>query len=332
LQVLNLSDPGVLEEASFLDAVKENRSVMTVIVGKLVVERLPESQLCQLLECIGEMESLEAIEVNWSELQHTHEQKRLHGRSLCRFLHSAKRLKTLVLWPFLLFSSKEEIESVADALRGHATLQQVAWMNILLTLHMTIDPILHAFASIPHLNTLQLAAGCRIQQGSQLNVLHNFDFASRLTSLALRNFGLTDEHCILLAQTLTQQPGTLKVLDLRFNSIEQCGFESLDTMLKDNFVIEWLETDKMPNQLLDQVNFALLLNRAGRFRLLKEPRVTVLDAIEVFLRTENNLDAIYVLLRQSPFVCNVTDKHKELVPAGEMSLKCATERKYKAQD
>jgi hypothetical protein len=315
---LILNEPSVIHCSpgfdEFVAALKANVSVHTVVVGGLVVQMTPEDKLCQLLEGLGHLKGLERLEV---ALPHINASARLRAASLTRFLSLAKNLTTLVIWPFLLFSSVQDIQDVADAIRG-MSLKQVAWMNLLLS--QSFDPILESLASLKHLESLNLAAGCQIVAQPPIgpDALVGL-IGNSLTSLSLRNFKLTDEHALLLATRLLQQP-KLKFLDLGSNAIGPEGLRSLHDMLEENYVLEWIETDLTTQSqkigmykktfqtstidLVEEMKFLLLLNRAGRRILKNKAGTTKGECLDVLSRTEDDVDAIYYLLRQHPFVCS----------------------------
>jgi len=295
----------------FVSALRGNTTVHTVMVSQLVVQTTEETKLCSLLEGLGGLENLEEVEF---AIPHINTQKRFTGHSLNQFLRAARHLKTLVLWPFILFANAEEIALVAEALREHPSLRSIVWMNFLLGSGsdnaLSIDPILYSLASAPKLHTLHLSTGFRVQGHiqpiSEAALCNLLETSASLQALALRNFGLTNKHCIAMARLLTEYRNTskIKILDLRSNSIGSQGYESLVAMLKDNFLVELIETDARSGDLLKQINFYLFVNRAGRFTLLKDPHATRDQCVEVFINCRDNVDASFYLLRRNPSVCD----------------------------
>jgi Leucine-rich repeat (LRR) protein len=321
----------------FLNAVRLNRSVETVIVGEQVVQMTSQDNLNELLEALGHLQTLKILEIS---LPHILEQKKLSGASLAHFLQHASQLETLVLWPFLLFANQGELEETAQALHGHRSLKTMALMHILLRhenpstgatgpgadddsaqRHQTflrMDSLLDSLATIPHLETLHLAAGCRVNPQPGVDHPISVDILAKLLStsaslknLSLRNFGLTDDHCQRLIACMVNDSSKLEYLDVRFNSITVKGFRAFFDMLRcHNYVMKYLETSlEEISDLYDEIQFYLLLNRAGRFTFFKSETATKADCVDVLGRTEDNIDAIYYFLRRNPSLCENRSVH-----------------------
>lgn len=313
----------------FLNAVRLNRSVETVIVGEQVVQMTSQENLNELLATLGHLQTLKTLEIS---LPYILEQKKLSGASLAHFLQHASQLEILVIWPFLLFANQEELEETAQALQGHRSLKTMALMHILLRhensstgatgdgdataqRHQTflrMDSLLDSLTTMPHLETLQLAAGCRVNPPPgvdhpiSLDILANLlSTSASLKNLSLRNFGLTDDHCQRLIDCMVNDSSKLEYLDVRFNSITMKGFRAFFDMLRcHNYVIKYLETSlEEISDLYDEIQFYLLLNRAGRFTFFKSETATKADCVDVLGRTEDNIDAIYYFLRRNPSLC-----------------------------
>lgn len=323
---LTLTEPrDVLRSPSFDDflvSLQNNTSVRTFYVAELVVQMMSEEQLCRLVQAMGLMPSLEAVEI---AIPFVNERKCISAVALSHLLQS-QSLKTVMLWPNVLFSNQEELDLVSDTLRGHESLTRLHFMNLLLastnfregnearTTTISMDPFLEVLMTVPNLDMVQLSAGVRVSSGSQSPLspqsLRRFlQGASRLESLALRNLGLTNDHCHQIVEFLQQhnEPTSqraIKFLDVRFNSINEPGFRALRDVLQCNYTLEWLETDLVEKIVLKEMEFLLLLNRAGRYIMLKDANATRDQCVQVLSRTEDNLDALFFLLRSAPAVCD----------------------------
>lgn len=298
---------------AFCAAMVGNTSVKRVFVGEMVVQMTTEEQLNQLLEAVGQLTRLQALEVS---LPHVNEHKRLTGHTLRRLL-DAPCLETLVLWPFVRLDTQQEVDLTAAVVRDKRTLTQLVLYNILLSANndapVVLDPLLESLATVPHLDVLQLSAGLRVvvrqgqPQSSPIGVDslgHLVESAPQLSSLAVRNFGLTNQHCIRLASSMTGHAGP-KLLDVRFNAVSDAGFAAFRAMMEKNYRLEWLETDLLDAAMLKEINFLLLLNRAGRYTFLKDTEATRDQCVEVLAGTEEDLDATYFLLRSQPAICDL---------------------------
>lgn len=90
---------------------------------------------------------------------------------------------------------------------------------------------------------------------------------------------------------------------MRFNEITSVGWTTLHRMLEEIYCLHWLDCDlEEGHPLRTDWEFVLLLNRAGRYTLLKNSAATRDERIQVFARTEGCLDAVFVLLRSCPIV------------------------------
>lgn len=290
----------------FLEALHGNASVRTVYVGELIVQTTTEEQLNLLLSAIAHVETLEALEV---AMPHVNEQKKISAATLATLLRQARNLKTVVIWPFVQLT-QEGITTIAEVLRDNTHLETLALMNVLLPAGQaaaSLDPILNSVATLSKLETLQLSAGLRVQSESHpigVDALANLVENGNLKFLALRNFGLEDAHGQRLADTLTHHHGNIKNLDVSSNSMTKDGYKAFRDMLDGNYNIESLETDMVDAKMQREMNFLLLLNRAGRYILFKDASATTEQCIEVFSKTEDDLDATYYLLRSHPNLCD----------------------------
>ena len=320
LQALDLDEPRLVHASpsfvEFLGALGLNSTVKSVKVRPLLVQVTSEEQLNQLLGALGRMATLEELEVS---LPHINDRRRFRGDSLNRFFRTAMKIRTLALWPFVLFT-QESISDLSVSLRDHVSLQNLMLLNILFAAanvdsvtpdsssSTSLDPFLDCLATLPNLEHVQLSAGVRITQAqhSPISVHALDDFVGRaaaLVTLAVRNLGLGDVHCSRLAEKALQRHRNLKALDLRFNEITSVGWTTLHRMLEEIYCLHWLDCDlEEGHPLRTDWEFVLLLNRAGRYTLLKNSAATRDERIQVFARTEGCLDAVFVLLRSCPIV------------------------------
>jgi hypothetical protein len=304
----------------FVEAMSGNITVKVVFVGELVVQTLEEDKLCTLLEKLGCLTALENLEI---ALPHLGAKKRITASSVVRFLGRAKALKTFVLWPFLRIDSGEDAKLIACVLKDHLNLLHFGFMHLVMSggsRGIVIDPILRSLATVPKLETLQISAAFSMQEGRQAvreeSSLTNLLMPScALKYFALRNLNLGDSHCTAIANMLSKYGSvcSLKLLDLRFNSITEKGFTALLATLQENYILEWLETDCRNKNWLEKISFALALNRAGRFALLRDPSTSRQEMMGVFEKCCDNLNVSYHLLRHNPSIC---DRGKDKVENG----------------
>ena len=300
----------------FLSAVRVNASVKTVSLRELTVQALSQEQLNELLQALSHIETLEALEV---AIPHVNHDAKVTSDTLLQLFRRSSNLKTLFLWPFVTVDGQGAIDALSEAVLQCSKMKQLALLNILLTdddENLSFDPLLASLSNLPELDVLQIAAGLQANARCPIGetALANLVRSSSLNGLAVRNLGLNDRHCAILAEFLEQsssdsEPETrpLQVLDLRFNAISGDGYHVLRQALENNFSLHWLETDLANKEMQLEIDFLLLLNRAGRFTYLKDPTATRREKIDVFSRTEDSLDAIYFLLTRNPTICGVPD-------------------------
>lgn len=295
---------------AFLEALKKNSTVKNVVVGELVVQVTEESKLCRLLEGLGNLKNLEQVEFT---LPHLNVRKRLSAASLGSFLNNAKKLRTLVLWPFIFLETRSDVDIISNALRSHPSLRDLSFLNVLLgpiANEVHLDPMLESLSTAPNLLNLQISAGFRVQENfhpvQKASSLQKLLESSRsLNSFALRNIALTDDDCHAMAQTLAEHKHTthLKYLDLRHNKIGPAGYVALWNCLKDNYRLEYVEIDSDDKELLTKINFFLRINRAGRYAFLKDAMASRSQRVEILIEARRDIDVTFYLLRQNPLVC-----------------------------
>jgi hypothetical protein len=332
---LDLVEPAVIHCSPsfdvFLEALIDNYTVKTVHVGELLVRCTQEEILGTLLEGLGALQGLQALEVAQPVINAP---SRIMGEALSTFLRRAKNLQMLVVWSFVFLNNDESVQLVADAVRDHPSLQTVALMHLLLGNHQeqndndndnvhvttltTIDPLLYSIATVTSLTTLHLVSGIRVvsQDNSQILSAESLSSFLRqggrlLHTLVLRNWGMTDEHCRVLAEALlstTQEDTTcttvLRIMDLRFNLFTATGYQVLADMMKDNTSLECLEIDITNDSKLQrqEIEFHLALNRAGRGVFFKD-QATKGERVDCLIRANEDLDVLYYLLSRNPSVC-----------------------------
>jgi hypothetical protein len=71
----------------FIESLKGNESVKTVLIGWIVVQMTEEAKMCRLLEALRDLQSLQAVEFS---LPHENALKRITGQSLATFFESSK--------------------------------------------------------------------------------------------------------------------------------------------------------------------------------------------------------------------------------------------------
>lgn len=294
-----------------VESFRDNSYVRTVVVGELAVQVMEEEELSELLVSLGGIRTLEQVEV---AQPHINAAKSLSAACVASLIQRARNLKTLVLWPYVKIESTEEMHVVAEALNSHPNLSQLSFMNLLLGRSddsICIDPILSSLVTINSLANVQISAGFRIQADRQ--VIRDESLLADLVRpgspvkyLALRNLGLVDRHCIAMCDLLTElsDETKLKLLDVRFNDFTLESYPRLEQMLNENFVLEWLETDYEEKDWLERVTFSLKLNRAGRYTLLRNLKMSREDGVEVLIKSKDNLNTTYHLLRRHPSMCD----------------------------
>jgi hypothetical protein len=325
----------------FLESLQENTSVQYIFVGEAIVEKTSEEQLNQLLTAMGQgLRGLKALEVTLpSRRSLRRSSSRWKGASLARFLQGSSQLESLVVWNYLFLETQQDIRNVAHAVREHPTLQQLAWMHVMLREGdadnpLNLDEILRSLATAPNLRTLQLAGAFARSPTSNNNqskpptamrdeesvLQHLLVHSPCLESLSLRNLGLTDVDGLSVVHALATPPtkNQLKVLDLRYNrGVTRQTYDALLAALRNNRILalqsvvldddDFYKRFKMGfrQESLAELMFYTKLNRYGRGVLLDAAGAERGDCIEVLVHARDSLDALYHLLRCKPsaFIC-----------------------------
>ncbi|KAL7577821.1 hypothetical protein ACA910_010571 [Epithemia clementina (nom. ined.)] len=163
-----------------------NTCITGVRIGERVVQDLSDLELCRLLECVGCFACLEHLEVSVWERE-LNRRKRIPASTLAKFLQSARNLKSIIMWPFLLIERMSDLALLNESLYRHPTLQSLHLLNILAlsaadantttgdadhvgrapSNSICLSSLIITLATVPNLKHLQLAPGflLRPQQG-----------------------------------------------------------------------------------------------------------------------------------------------------------------------
>ena len=293
----------------FIQALHGNEFITMVKVGGEVLCFTEVNHLDILFDALGTLPNLESLEFN---TPHNYLETRVSAIGLAGCLRAAQNLKIVVIWPYIRFSQETDVDTLKMAVRNHPSLQHLILPNVLLGYENTthsLDPLVDIMVTIPKLQCFHIAAGlrsrgCWVSEGSLMRMLQNCD---GLENVALRNLGLDDEHAKSIARLLSDQADTspILVLDLRYNAIKEDGHKALAAMVKTNLRILNVCIDAECGRYIEELEFNLKLNRAGRYLFMKDPNATKGMKVNKLIESCNDPTVTFHLLLCQPSLCDI---------------------------
>jgi hypothetical protein len=262
-------------------------------------------------------------------------------RRLLQSVRYMDNLEDLGLFGKMSLDNIHDVQVIAKAISGHPVLREVKLLDFIIYAadHVDSAPLLEslltAASSIDNLEAFQLRCMASYKHWSRSymtsQVLIPVCQSTRLQRLALSNVGLRDEHFLTIAQEVGDNTNTaLEELILNDNQNSDIGVEAIAQLLGRNKTISRLEAhsvnrlgestceltlhrlDKnhvikylrvnVPYTYRTEIDFYLLLNRAGRKSLL-DPDVVPAQAVNVLAAANGNVSVLMHLLRESPSLC-----------------------------
>ena len=313
---VKIREPWVLYDGRYfqwlIEGLENNTHIKSFGLSHRVVERALPVLLKRLLEALGRVSSLEAV--NFSPPKAT-TIAAISSTTLAAFVNRTTRLKSLLLFTETTIESTEAAQRLADALENHSGLKQLGLMNLVFgneAGRTYIDPILDALPSIPTLEEIHVAAMCFTQQHlcpieRPQSIGNVIAACPKLRCIALRNLGLTDEHCEAMTSAL--QASEVTNVDIRYNAIGQAGVEGFLRLARDVGLLEYVDMDFNDPDLEKAMDVELRLNRVdprGRLRALGSNLEA--QSIESIARASDDTDALFRLLKMNPS-CIEYEKH-----------------------
>lgn len=297
-----LSNPNLTE---FLSALSTTTVVKNLSVSGLVVQMTNEDQLNSLVSACSSVSSLQYLQINAPNLNGS---VRILGSCLAECIQGSTSLKKVAVFPFVLLNNEDRIRALARAVREHPTLEELHITNGLFGSipEGALDPLLDSLAIAPQLNCIHFSTNFRqnrdwISREAFADLLRH---ANGLKVLALRNFGLNDNHCRILVDHL-QRTSSLRHLDLRYNSVSSEGYRALEEVVRTtNLEITSIDLDARGGDILKSMEFYLALNRAGR-RLFLGHRGSRAEQVEALIRKNDQPKLTFYLIRHcNPLICD----------------------------
>lgn len=277
-----------------------------------------------------------------------------HAKNLFQTLSRMVVLEEMRIYGNMSLDNVLDVQVIANAIANHPRLRIVEFRDFVVYANdhkgskPLLEPLINAVATLKHLESLQLKcfacykswrrAFCSSQALKPLCRTHG------VVRLDLCGIGLRDEHF----RTLTEEIGsndTTRISELLLNGNENTdvGLCDIAGLLQRNGTIERLEAHSMrrpnestcakilqaleknyvlrhfliniPHNFRSEIDFYLLLNRAGRKSML-DPKVGPAQIVNVLEAANDNVGVMMFLLRENPSLCQIQSKN---VPLEEIS-------------
>jgi hypothetical protein len=265
-----------------------------------------------------------------------------HLKQLLQSVGYMRGLEELCVRGNMTLDNMHDVKVIAKSICKHPELRDVRLLDFVIHARdggdadPLLEPLVTAASSIPTLKVLDLQCQASFRPWNRSYIstssLAPMCQSTILQRLALSNVGLEDEHFLAIARELmNNEDSILKELVLNNNNHTVVGTEAMIELLDGNNVLERLEMhnhnridDAIAKRLLDcvernhlvkhvnanircmvyrtEINFLLLLNRAGRKKLLN-PDVMPTEAVDVLAAANGNISVLMHFLRQHPALC-----------------------------
>jgi hypothetical protein len=303
-------------------ALQSNRSLETIDISGEVLAAIGERDQKRLFCSVGNLPTLRRMSVHGGAGSST----AIHTPALADALsETSNGIKTLQLFDFNI-SSRSEVEQLGRGLKARVeSLEILMLQNIVLDVEDKtgfLDPILLALAPIPgdprgplswfELSCVEAASnGVSIVSPEALGAFFADEAVIMPTRTYLRNLGLNDNHCEVMAQKLTRDDALLRPiheLNLTGNpSIGEQGYAALLGLLNRRFNIDGVVVDdqnwKATFELVVHMNCKYHRGRFLNNGVFPSEAMLVNFLAELIKRTDDQtkkLNAIWYTLRENP--------------------------------
>ena len=265
-----------------------------------------------------------------------------HLRQLLQSVTYMRGLEELHLRGNMALDNMHDVKVIAKSICKHPELRDVRLLDFVVHARdggdadPLLEPLVTAASSIPTLQALDIQCQASFREWNRSYIstssLAPMCQSTILQRLALSNVGLEDEHFLTIARELMDnKDSVLKELVLSNNNHTVVGTEAMLELLDGNNFLERLEMhnhnridDAIAKRMLDcvernhlvkhlnanircvlyrtEINFLLLLNRAGRKKLLN-PDVMPTEAVDVLAAANGNISVLMHFLRENPALC-----------------------------
>lgn len=235
LELQSYAIPASYDPYELIQAIRLNKSVRHVEIGKEFLLNLNIEQGRTLFEAIGDLKQCETL---YCDFPNPRDGFPLQLHAFTCVLTGCSPLRSLSLRNVVL--SRHEHE-VAEALQRHQYLREFQVKNLLLVdRKITLDPLLSALSCIPTLKLVEIRMKRRQSGALSLGPLRDLCQSKSLVVLKLWQVKLTEELMVVLADVL-QRNHKLKALTLFDCNLTRNGYIALAHMLKVNTTLRELQ-------------------------------------------------------------------------------------------
>ncbi|CAB9517313.1 expressed unknown protein [Seminavis robusta] len=292
-----------LRFGELLETVRGQRDLQEISIYN-ILSRFSSEEMSCLYDAIAQFPLLQSFTV-WSS-------QCLTVPVLTSVLNKAQRLQALTL-SNLQINSHKEVLQLAQAILQHSSLTKLALDNLQITMSsssldsafITLDPLLHAIAQNPRIESLRISASNDSNINTTTVVAKPDSLAalcrhSQLKELSLWNVELTDEALQGMARVLSsnQSSSCLESLTLRNcgTKLTHQGYASLVTMLQHNLRLQKVLLDTTNKSLQWQIEFLCYLNKCGTRRALLDSPANASVWLNALACHSHDLDSLFYLL------------------------------------
>jgi hypothetical protein len=336
--------------SELIDALLENTTVEEVclLIHETFSEQ-PTEDILTLFQVLGGLPNLTKLLFNTYRFPFV---ATLPILAFTNLFKGAQNLVEFKLWRAdlaLLFpndaSSSCAFDELAEALVRSTALKEFRLIKCRLTEETrkvcTLDPLIQGLAKLPNLREIELSATKMSALGGlSTRSISQLFRSSSLVALSLRNFDLSEEAVLEIANSLLQhnvlnncdhhpthklKESTRKCDHLKPTSIQSHSSqvkhlklsgvggaasmlakpirEAFHNVLESNYMLETLFLFDERN-LQAEIQFYLKLNRLGRSLLLERSHASQKEWIDILVQVSDDLDCLFYFLSMNPLLCS----------------------------